>query len=77
MGRSEGVADKTDERKRPIEEEGASGVEGAGSVNEKVCTVDAGWSVEAIISTSRVKDNWGGNREKKFPRRVTNEPFSP
>jgi hypothetical protein len=39
--RSEVVADKTEGRKTPIEEEGARGV-GAGSVNEKVWIVEAG-----------------------------------
>jgi hypothetical protein len=42
VGRSEAVADKTEVRKRPMDEEGARGVEGAGSVNEKVLTVEAG-----------------------------------
>ena len=42
VGRSEGVADKTKERKRPIDEEGARGVEGAGRVNEKLWTAEAG-----------------------------------
>jgi hypothetical protein len=42
MGRSEGVPDITDERKRPMDEEGARGVEGAGRVNENVWTVEAG-----------------------------------
>jgi hypothetical protein len=42
VGRSEGAEDKTEERKKPIDEEGARGVEGAGSVNEKVWTVEAG-----------------------------------
>jgi len=36
VGRSEGDEDKTEERKRPMEEEGARGVVGAGSVKEKV-----------------------------------------
>ena len=41
-GRSEGVVDITEARKAPIDEEGARGVEGAGRVNENVCTVEAG-----------------------------------
>ena len=48
----------TDERRRVVEADGASGVEGAGSVKEKVCTVDAGCSVEAMISTSRVNESY-------------------
>jgi hypothetical protein len=42
VGRSEGAEDKTELRKKPIDEEGARGVEGAGSVNENVWTVEAG-----------------------------------
>jgi len=38
---SEGVTDKMEECKKPIDEEGASG-EGARRVSEKVCTADAG-----------------------------------
>lgn len=41
-----------------VEAEGARGVEGAGRLNEKVCTVDAGCNVEAIISTSLGKDSY-------------------
>ncbi len=40
VGRLEG-ADETEDRKRPIDEEGARGVEGAGSVNENIWTVEA------------------------------------
>lgn len=36
---------------------GASGVVGAGRLNVNVCTVDAGCRVEAMISTSRVKES--------------------
>ena len=56
VGRSEGVANKTKERKRPADE-GARRVEGAGRMNEKLWTVEVGWGVEAIITTSRVNDN--------------------
>ena len=38
---------------------GAKGVEGAGSVNVKLCTVEAGCSVDAMISTSRVNESCG------------------
>ena len=48
-GQSEGAPDKTEERKRPMDKEGARGVEGAGRVNEKVWTVEAGY--EAMILT--------------------------
>jgi hypothetical protein len=41
-GRSEGAEDITEARKTPMDEEGARGVEGAGRVNENVCTVEAG-----------------------------------
>ena len=54
-GRSEGGPDKTEERKRLMDKEGARGVEGAGRVNEKVWTVEAGY--EAMILTSREKDS--------------------
>ena len=36
---------------------GAKGVLGAGRVKVNVCTVDAGCSVDAIISTSRVNES--------------------
>ena len=36
---------------------GARGVAGAGRVKVNVWTVDAGWRVEAMISTSRVKES--------------------
>lgn len=42
---------------RPIVEGGAKGVLGAGKVNVNVCTVEAGCSVDAMISTSRVKES--------------------
>ena len=48
---------RTDARRRSVDGLGASGVEGAGSVKVKLCTVEAGWSVEAMISTSRVKES--------------------
>ena len=54
-GQSEGAPDKTEERKRPMDKEGAREVEGAGRVNEKVWTVEAGY--EAMIPTSREKDS--------------------
>lgn len=37
---------------------GARGVLGAGRVKVKVWMVDAGWRVEAITSTSRVKESF-------------------
>lgn len=40
-----------------VEAEGASGVDGAGNVKVNVWTVDAGCSVDAMISTSRGKDS--------------------
>ena len=49
----------TDARRRSVDADGASGVDGAGSVNVNVCTVEAGCRVEAMISTSRGKDSWG------------------
>ena len=42
----------------PIVEGGARGVEEGGRLKVKVCTVDAGWRVEAMISTSRVKESY-------------------
>lgn len=36
---------------------GARGVDGAGSVKVKLCTVEAGCSVDAMISTSRVNES--------------------
>ena len=42
---------------RAMVEGGARGVLGAGKVNVKVCMVEAGCSVEAMISTSRVKES--------------------
>ena len=50
---------KTDARSTSVEGLGARGVEGAGRLNVKLCTVDAGCRVEAMISTSRGKDSWG------------------
>ena len=47
----------TEARSKSVEADGASGVDGAGNVNVKLCTVEAGCSVDAIISTSRVKDS--------------------
>lgn len=51
---------KTDARKRSVEADGASGVDGAGRVKLRVWTVDAGCNVEAMISTSRGNDSWYG-----------------
>ena len=53
-------AERTEFRKadNPIVEGGARGVFGAGSVKVKVCTVEAGWRVEAIISTSRGNESY-------------------
>ena len=36
---------------------GARGVDGAGNVKVKLCTVEAGCSVDAMISTSRVNES--------------------
>lgn len=57
------VVVSTDARRMSLDAEGASGVEGAGRVNVNVCTVDAGCSVEATISTSRGKDSCGRGRQ--------------
>ena len=51
------VVVRTEARRTSVEGLDASGVEGAGSVNVKLCTVDAGCRVDAMISTSRVKDS--------------------
>jgi hypothetical protein len=48
----------TDARRRSAEEVGAKGVLGAGRVNVKVWTVDAGCRVDAMTSTSRVNESW-------------------
>lgn len=40
-----------------VDAAGAKGVEGAGRLKVKVCTVEAGCNVEAMISTSRGKDS--------------------
>lgn len=52
------VEERTDARRRSVDADGARGVEGAGSANVKVCTVEAGCRVEAMISTSRGNDSW-------------------
>ena len=50
---------RTEPLRRPMSEgAGARGVDGAGRVKVKVCMVLAGWSVEAMISTSRGKESW-------------------
>ena len=49
--------DKTEARRRSVDVAGASGVGAAGTVKVNVWTVDAGCSVEAMISTSLGKDN--------------------
>ncbi len=41
----------------PMVDGGARGVELGGRVKVKVCTVEAGCKVEAMISTSRVKES--------------------
>ena len=41
----------------PRVEGGVKGVLGAGRIKVKACTVDAGCSVDAIISTSRVNES--------------------
>lgn len=51
------VAVITEARNRSPEGVGARGVVGAGSVKVKVWTVEAGCKVEAMISTSRVKES--------------------
>jgi len=51
------VPDRTDARRRSAWEAGARGAFGAGRLKVKVWTVEAGWRVEAIISTSRVKES--------------------
>jgi hypothetical protein len=51
------VVEKTELRRRSPEGEEPSGLEGAGTLNVKLCMVDGGWSVDAMISTSRGKDN--------------------
>jgi hypothetical protein len=48
---------RMDERKRSAWEAGARGALGAGRLKVKVWTVEAGWRVDAMISTSRVKDS--------------------
>lgn len=48
---------RTDARRRSPEGVGARGVLGAGSVNVNVWIVEAGCSVDAMISTSRVKES--------------------
>lgn len=50
--------ESTDARRRSPEGVGASGVLGAGRLKVKVWIVDAGWSVEAITSTSRVNESY-------------------
>lgn len=49
---------RTEARRRSVDADGASGVDGAGVVKVKVWTVDAGCSVDAMISTSRTNDSW-------------------
>ena len=53
------VVVRTEARSTSVDGLGASGVDGAGSVNVKLCTVDAGWRVDAMISTSRVNESCG------------------
>lgn len=48
---------RTDARRRSAWETGARGTFGAGKLKVKVWTVEAGWRVDAIISTSRVKES--------------------
>lgn len=48
----------TDARSMSVDADGASGVAGAGSVYVNVCTVDAGCSVDAMISTSRGNESY-------------------
>lgn len=48
---------RTDARRRSVDGLGASGVEGAGRVKVKLWTVEAGWRVDAMISTSRVNES--------------------
>ena len=48
---------KTEARRTSVEGLGARGVEGAGRVNVKLWTVDAGCKVDAMISTSRVNES--------------------
>ena len=48
---------RTEARSKSVEGLGARGVLGAGSVKVNVCTVEAGWRVDATISTSRVKES--------------------
>jgi hypothetical protein len=50
---------RTDVRRRSPEGVGARGVLGAGNVNVNVWMVEAGWSVDAMISTSLVKESCG------------------
>jgi hypothetical protein len=52
------VDERTEARRRSPECVGASGVFGAGRVKVKVWIVEAGWRVDAITSTSRVKESW-------------------
>ena len=47
----------TDARKRSVEGDDARGVDGAGKLKVKLWTVDAGCSVDAMISTSRVNES--------------------
>ena len=60
LGRSV-VAVRTDARKTSAEGDDTSGFGGAGKVKEKLWQVDGGCSVEAMTSTSRVKEScWEG-----------------
>ena len=52
--------ERTEARRRSVDADGASGVDGAGVVKVKVCTVEAGCKVDAMISTSRGNDSCGG-----------------
>lgn len=51
------AVETTDALRRSPEVVGARGVLGAGRVKVKVWMVDAGWRVEAMTSTSRVKES--------------------
>ncbi len=48
---------KTEARRTSVEGLGARGVDGAGRLNVKLWTVDAGCRVDAMISTSRVNES--------------------
>ena len=55
----------TDARRRSVDADGASGVDGAGSVKVNVCTVEAGCRVEAMISTSRVNESCDDEKKRE------------